>query len=74
VNKSYTDLLLTLGIRTAAQLLDRGRTKEERKQISLELGIPEDFLLELVKLSNLARIPGLAKKRARLYYDAGFDT
>jgi hypothetical protein len=30
--------------------------------------------LKLVKLSNLARIGGLKKKRARLFYDAGFDT
>lgn len=36
--------------------------------------IPEETILELVKLSDLARIPGLKKVRARLYFDAGLDT
>ena len=36
--------------------------------------MPFDYILELVKLSNLARIGGLKKKRARLFYDAGLDT
>lgn len=30
--------------------------------------------LELVKLSDLSRIPGVKGVRARLYYDAGVDT
>jgi hypothetical protein len=33
-----------------------------------------DSITELVKLSDLARIPGLKKVRARLYYNAGLDT
>jgi len=37
-------------------------------------GVPLDYILELVKLANLSRIPGLKKKRARLYFDAGLDT
>jgi hypothetical protein len=35
--------------------------------------VPLDVVLELVKLSDLARIPGLKNIRARLYYDAGVD-
>ena len=46
----------------------------ERKKLSEESNIPEATILELVKLSNLARIPGLKQKRARLFYDAGLDT
>ena len=33
-----------------------------------------DVILELVKLSDLARIPGVKGVRARLYCDAGVDT
>jgi predicted RecB family nuclease len=31
-------------------------------------------VLELVKLSDLSRLPGVKGIRARLYYDAGVDT
>ena len=30
--------------------------------------------MDIVKLSDLARIPGVKKVRARLYYEAGLDT
>jgi len=62
------------GIRTVKQMLDVGRTKSGRKILSEETGVPLDTILELVKLSDLARIPGLRKVRARLYFEAGFDT
>ncbi|MFX0122578.1 MAG: DUF4332 domain-containing protein [Candidatus Hodarchaeota archaeon] len=74
VNKEYIKTLGSVGIRTALQLLEKGRTPIERKKLAKKSGIPIDYILELVKLSNLARIGGLKKKRARLFYDAGFDT
>ena len=37
-------------------------------------GIPVESVLELVKLSDLSRLPGVKGIRARLYYDAGVDT
>lgn len=30
--------------------------------------------MELFKLSNLSRLPGLKKTRGRLFYEAGLDT
>lgn len=33
-----------------------------------------DLILEVVQLSELARIPGIKGIRARLYHDAGLDT
>jgi hypothetical protein len=36
--------------------------------------VPLKAILELVKLADLGRIPGLAGKRARLFHDAGLDT
>ncbi|UCG01920.1 MAG: DUF4332 domain-containing protein [Candidatus Heimdallarchaeota archaeon] len=74
VNEEYIKILGSIGIKTAQQLLGKGRTPTERKELTKESGIPVDYILELVKLSNLARIGGLKKKRARLFYDAGFDT
>jgi hypothetical protein len=51
-----------------------GLTNHDRKQLAQNTGIPENKILELVKLSNLARVGGLKKIRGRLYHDAGFDT
>ena len=48
--------------------------KKGRKKLSKITDIPLDNILELVKLSDLARIPGIKKVRARLYYEAGLDT
>jgi hypothetical protein len=62
------------GIKTAKQMLDAGRTKEGREALAQESGVPFDCILELVKLSDLARLPGVRKIRARLYYEAGVDT
>ena len=74
VNKDYTSILSKSNIRTAKHLLDAGRTEEDRRKLSRDLDIPNEIILELVKLSDLARIGGLRKKRARLFYGAGYDT
>ncbi|MFX1580835.1 MAG: DUF4332 domain-containing protein [Promethearchaeota archaeon] len=74
VNPHVAKTLSAHNIRTAAQLLASTTTKAQREQLSKETNIPEATILELVKLSNLARIPGLKQKRARLFYDAGLDT
>ncbi len=54
-------------------MLSAGRTIEARASIARQAGIPEEVVLELVKLSDLARLPGVKGIRARLYYDAGVD-
>jgi hypothetical protein len=46
----------------------------QRATLAKEVGISEEVILELVKLSDLARLPGVKGIRARLYYDAGVDT
>jgi hypothetical protein len=74
VNKENIKILGSIGIRTALQMLEKGRTPIEREKLAKESGVPLNYILELIKLSNLARIGGLKKKRARLFYDAGFDT
>ena len=61
-------------IKNADQLLIAGRTRQQRSSLARVTGIPEDALFELVKLSDLARLPGVKGIRARLYYDAGVDS
>ncbi len=66
--------LKDVGIETTEQLLAAGRTKAERRQLSKHAGVSPDALLELVKLSDLARLWAVKAVRTRLYYDAGLDT
>ncbi len=61
-------------IKNADQMLLAGRTREQRAELAIETGIPENNILELVKLSDLARLPGVKGIRARLYLDAGIDS
>jgi hypothetical protein len=74
VKKENIEKLATNGIKTAKQMLDAGKTEKDRKRLAQETGVPVEGILELVKLSDLARLPGLKAIRARLYYDAGLDT
>jgi hypothetical protein len=74
INKEFVNKLKNNGIKTAGQLLNDGYTRKGRNALSKTTEIPKAYLLELVKLSDLARIPGVKKIRARLYYESGLDT
>jgi hypothetical protein len=74
VNKKYIILLEKEGIINVDQMLEKGRTSHDRKELSKNTGIPLESILEYVKLSDLSRLEGVKDIRARLYFDAGVDT
>ncbi len=74
VNSEHIAKLETLGIKTADQMLTAGSTKNKREILARESDVPENVILELAKLSDLAQLPGVKGIRARLYYDAGVDS
>ncbi|UCF60022.1 MAG: DUF4332 domain-containing protein [Anaerolineaceae bacterium] len=74
VDEIYADRLEAVGITHSKHLFERGRTKEERERLSEASGVPLEELIELVKLSDLARIRGLGGAFVRLFYEAGADT
>ena len=74
VNPEYISRLEAAGVTKAGQMLVAGQTPEKRANLARESGIPAEVILELVKLSDLARLPGVKGIRARLYYAAGVDT
>jgi hypothetical protein len=74
VDPNAVDMLEAVGVKNTAQMLSAGRTVESRDDLAKKAGISRDVVLELVKLSDLARIPGVKGIRARLYYEAGVDT
>ena len=55
-------------------MLSAGQTVQSRAELASQAGIPLEAVLELVKLSDLARLPGVKGIRARLYYAAGVET
>ena len=74
VDPEHVNRLAAVGIANVRQLLRAGQTPSARDTLSRETGISAQEILELVKLSDLARLPGVKGIRARLYYDAGVET
>ena len=74
VDPVYINTLAENGIMNIDQMLEAGASLNDRKRIAKSTNIPQSAILEFVKLSDLARIPGIKSVRARLYYDAGIDT
>jgi restriction endonuclease Mrr len=74
VNEDYVGKLEAIGIRAVEQMRQHGATQTQRVELAKKTGVPEESILEFVKLSDLARLPGVKAIRARLYHDAGIDT
>jgi hypothetical protein len=74
VKAKHIEILQKFGIRDTKKMLEAGRTRKQRKELETKTGVPGDAILELVKLSDLARLPGVKGIRARLYHDSGLDS
>ena len=74
VEQDHAEKLAAAGIQNVEQMLKAGRTAADRQALSDRTGVPLEAIVEFVKLSDLARIPGIKGIRARLYHDAGVDT
>jgi hypothetical protein len=62
------------GIQHAVDLLQVCRTPTDRAALAGDLGVPEQDLLDLVKMADLSRLFAVKAVRARLYLLSGFDT
>lgn len=74
VNPEHIARLEAIGIKTASQMLFKGCTPVGRAALAHQASMPLEAVNELVRLSDLARLPGVKGIRARLYYDAGVDS
>lgn len=74
VNQAHVSKLKMVSITDIGQMIESGKTECERKKLAKRTGIPVGDILELVKLSNLARLAGVKSVRARLFHEAGLDT
>ena len=74
VDAQAIEKLAALGIADVEGLLEAGRTREKREELSRRSGVPLERVLELVKLADLTRIVDIKGLRVRLLYEAGVDT
>ena len=74
VDTAHAEQLAAVGIKHSKHLFERAQTPGDRTALSEATSLPADLLLEWVKLSDLARIPGLGPVFVRLFYEAGADT
>ena len=62
------------GIKNTKQLYAKGKTKRDRKTLCKRIGIDEEQMMELVKLTDLSRIKWIGPVFSRIFYASGFDT
>ena len=74
INPQHIKKLAEIGIKNVEQMLEAGKKKQQRKELSDQLGIPEEAILELVKLSDITRMGYIKTKLSRLYYNSGLDS
>lgn len=74
VDTKHIKSLNSIGIKTAKQMLEAGKSLQKRRLIAEKTGIPYHTILEYVKLSDLSRIGSVKSIRARMFYDAGLET
>jgi len=74
VNPEHIKKLADIGIKNVEQMLEAGKKKKQREDLSKQLNIPEEAILELVKLSDITRMGYIKTKLSRLYYNSGLDS
>lgn len=74
VAPEYVGRLADAGIKQTKQLFERAWSESKRAALVDATGIPGGALLELVKLSDLARAGWVGPVFARMLYEAGADT
>ena len=66
--------LESLGIINVKQMVEAGRTKTQREELSKKAGIPLECILDLVKFADLTRISDIKGVKGRLLFEARVDT
>lgn len=61
-------------IRFNLDVLENGRTREGREKLSKDTGIPESFILDLVNLADMSRLPYSNRKTVKHLLAGGYDS
>ncbi len=74
VKPEHVERLAAMGIKHTKHLFTRALSPADRAALAEAANIPDDALLELVKLADLARIVGVGPVSVRALYDVGIET
>ncbi len=74
VEKNTVSKLNEVGIKNTAHLFKRIKTNADREKLSAEIGVNEEEILELTKLTDLSRVKWIGPVFARIFLDSGTDT
>jgi len=74
VASEHLERLKTLGITNVKQVIEAGRTKKRREELSKKTGIPLEYILDLVKFADITRISDIKGVKGRLLFEAKVDT
>jgi hypothetical protein len=70
----YGPKLRTVGVKTVADLLAKGKTPKGRKALAEATGINGTLILKWVNMADLFRIKGVGPEYSELLEKAGVDT
>ena len=71
IDQANTLKLVSAGVKSLEQLLERGRDKSGRKELSVATGIGEEVILKLVNRVDLARVKGISTATVDLLEASG---
>jgi predicted flap endonuclease-1-like 5' DNA nuclease len=74
IGPNYAEKLKNMGINTVQNLLDKGFSRNGRKELAEKANISETLILEWVNMADLFRIEGVGEEYSDLLEEAGVDT
>lgn len=74
IGPNYAEKLQNMGINTVQSLLDKGCSRNGRKELAEKANISETLILEWVNMADLFRIEGVGEEYSDLLEEAGVDT
>jgi len=73
-HKDYAEELRIHGIRFNLDILEYGRTRDGREKLSKETGIQELFIVDLVNLADMSRLPYSNRKTVKHLFAGGYNS
>ena len=74
IEPEYIQKLNDIGIKSVDDMIEEGKTKKKRDNLSNKAEVPYSVILELTKISDLVSLGYIKEKLSRLYYNAGIQT
>lgn len=62
------------GVKTVEDLLEKAKTKKQRKELADSTGVSESLVLKFANMADLFRIKGIGQEYSELLEAAGVDT